>query len=57
MQMIHAIVTISITTHPHKRPRTKLRFKQGLHQYSALNCHELADSNKHAQLSVSFFAW
>ena len=47
--MIYAIITPSITTHPHKRTITKLRFDKGFHQdFFALICHEFADSNDHA---------
>ena len=37
-----------ITTHPHKRTITKLRFNKSFYQNPfAFNCHEFGNSNKH----------
>ena len=62
MQMIYANVKISAhhitykrTTNPYKRTITTPRFNKGCDS-SVFNCHEFADSIKHAQPSSSFFA-
>ena len=49
MQMICAIITTSVKTHPHKRKITKLRFNKGFNQnYSVYNFDEFAGFNNHA---------